>query len=115
MTEFLVPWLTIALSVLTIAGTGVNVYVSLRLAALQAKVQADNSALEISLLKQFVQWKDDVLQAINGKYVSATLVAEIRSNLGHELRLIEERLARIEERCDERFRECLSPRRPSAD
>jgi hypothetical protein len=104
MTESALPWLTVVLSVITIAGAAINVFMSLRLAALQAKVQADNAKLEISLLKQFVQWKDDVLHAINGKYVTATLVAEIRSNIGHDLTMVEERVSRIEERCEARGR-----------
>jgi hypothetical protein len=104
MTESALPWLTVALSVITIAGAAINVVMSLRLAALQAKVQADNAKLEISLLKQFVRWKDDILQALNGKYVTATLVAEIRSNLGHDLQMVEARLTRVEERCEARGR-----------
>jgi hypothetical protein len=55
--EIIVPWLALALSVLTIAGTGINVYVGLRLTALQAKMKADSAALEVSLLKQFVAWR----------------------------------------------------------
>ncbi len=96
--------LTLWLSALTVLATGLNVFVGLRLAALQAKMRADNAALEVALLKQFVMWKDDILQAINGKYVSAALVAEIRSNLGHELHQIEARLGRVEERCEARGR-----------
>jgi uncharacterized protein YbjQ (UPF0145 family) len=44
-----------------------------------------------------------VLSAINGKYVTAALVAEMRSNFGHELQQIDKRLERIEERCAERL------------
>jgi hypothetical protein len=104
VTASILPWLTVALSVITIAGAAINVYMSLRLAALQAKVQADNARLEISLLKQFIEWKDELLEAINSKYVTATLVAEIRTSLMHDLRLIEERVGRIEERCEARSR-----------
>jgi hypothetical protein len=104
VTESMLPWLTAALSVITIVGAGINVYVSLRLAALQAKVQADNARLEVSLLKQFIKWKDELLAAINSKYVTATLVAAIRTSLMHDLRLIEERVGRIEERCEARSR-----------
>ncbi|HWR54804.1 MAG TPA: hypothetical protein VN428_27090 [Bryobacteraceae bacterium] len=102
----LVPWLTLILSVLTIGGTAINVYVGLRLAALQSKMKADSAALELSLLKQFVTWKDEVLGAINGKYVSATLIAEIRGSLGRELGLIQSRLDHIEHRCEERIESC---------
>lgn len=91
--------LTIVLSVVTVAATAVNVYVSLRLAAVQAKLKAESAALEVAMLKQFVHWKDEVLSTINGKYVSATLVAEIRNNIGHELQQLEKRMERIEERC----------------
>lgn len=104
----IVPWLTLGLSVLTIGGTAINVYVGLRLAALQLKTKADAAALELSLLKQFVAWKDEVLQAINGKYVSATLVAEIRSGFGRELALIQARLDHIDHRCEERIEACRS-------
>jgi hypothetical protein len=52
---------------------------------------------------QFVLWKDEVLSAINGKCVTAALVAEMRATFGHELQQIDKRLERIEERCAERF------------
>jgi hypothetical protein len=39
----------------------------------------------------------------NGKYVTAALVAEMRSNFGHELQQIDKRLERIEERCADRL------------
>ncbi len=99
--------LTLWLSALTVLATGLNVFVGLRLAALQAKMRADNAALEVALLKQFVTWKDDILQAINGKYVSAALVAEIRSNVGRELGMLTARLDHIEKRCEDRPRECM--------
>lgn len=95
----LVQDLTIVLSVLTVLATAVNVYVSLRLAALQSRFKAESAALEVALLKQLVQWKDEVLSTINGKYVSATLIAEIRTNVGHELQQLERRVDRVEERC----------------
>jgi hypothetical protein len=93
----------VGISLVTLTATGINVYVGLRLAAFQAKVQADASGLEVALLKQFVLWKDEVLSAINGKYVTAALVAEMRSNFGHEMQQIDKRLERIEERCAERL------------
>jgi hypothetical protein len=101
---------TVGLSFLTVASAGVNVYVGLRLAALQAKLKADTSALEVALVKQFVAWKDDVLATINGKYVSAQLIGEIRSSVGRELTQIELRLDRIEKRCEERPKECIALR-----
>ncbi len=100
--------ITIGISVITAASAAVNVYVGLRLAAIQAKMKADASALEVSLVKQFVAWKDEVLAAINGKYVSAQLIAEIRTSIGRELAQIELRLDRIEKRCEERPKECLA-------
>ncbi len=96
----LVPWLTLALSVLTIGGAAINVYIGLRLSSLQSKMKADSSAFELSLLKQFVVWKDDVLGAINGKYVSAALIAEMRSGVGHEISQIQTRLERFEQGCE---------------
>ena len=95
--------LGVGISLITLTATGINVYVGLRLATLQAKMKADSSGLEVSLLKQFVMWKDELLSAINGKYVTAALVAEMRTNLGHELLQIDKRLERIEERCTERL------------
>jgi len=38
------------------------------------------ASLEVAVLKQFVTRKDEVLTAINGKDVTAALVAEIRLN-----------------------------------
>ncbi len=102
----IVPWLTLVLSMLTIGGTAINVYIGLRLAALQSKMKADSAALELSLLKQFVAWKDEVLAVINSKYVSATLVAEIRGSLGREMGLIQSRLDHIDKRCEERIEGC---------
>ena len=46
--------ITIAISILTVVSGAINVYVGLRLAALQAKMKADSAALEIALMKQFV-------------------------------------------------------------
>jgi len=102
--------IAIGLSVLTAAGTAINVFVGLRLAAMQAKLKSDTSAIEVSLVKQFITWKDEVLATINGKYVSAQLIAEIRSSVGRELTQIEVRLDRIEKRCEQRPKECLALR-----
>lgn len=95
--------ITIGLSVITVASAAVNVYVGLRLSALQSKMKADSAALEVALMKQFVTWKDELLQLLNGKYVTATLVAEIRQNFGHDLQQIDRRLERIERRCEQRI------------
>ena len=73
--------ITIGISVVTVVSGAINVYVGLRLAALQSKMKADSAALEIALMKQFVTWKDELLQLLNGKYVTATLVAEIRTGI----------------------------------
>lgn len=75
----------------------------LRLAAPQAKVKADSAGMEVSLLKQFVLWKDEVLPAINGTYVTASLAAEVHGDIRHELQQIDKRLERIEERCAHRL------------
>ena len=89
----------IALSVIMATATGINVYVGLRLSALQSKMKADSAALEIALMKQFVQWRDDLLQLLNAKYVTGTLASEIHANLGREMARIGEHLDRIEQRC----------------
>lgn len=102
--------IAVGLSLLTATGTAINVFVGLRLAAMQAKLKADTSALEISLVKQFIAWKDEVLATINGKYVSAQLIAEIRTSMGREMAQIEMRLDRIEKRCEERPKECMALR-----
>jgi hypothetical protein len=71
-------------------------------------MKADSAALETTLIKQFVHWKDEVLQAINGKYVSAALVAEIRNSMGHELAQIASRLEHLERRCEARTEQRLA-------
>jgi hypothetical protein len=96
----------VGVSIITFAATTINVFVGLRLAAMQAKLKADHSALEVALVKQFVVWKDDVLSTINGKYVSAQLIAEIRTSIGRELTQLEVRVDRIEKRCEERAIDC---------
>jgi hypothetical protein len=101
---------TVGLSFLTVISAGINAYVGLRLAALQAKLRADASTLEVSLLKQFVTWKDDVLSAINGKYVSEKLVVEIRTSMGRELGMLSARMDHIEKRCECRPKDCLALR-----
>jgi hypothetical protein len=93
---------TAGLSILTVASAAVNVYVGLRLAALQSKQKADNAALEVSLVKEFATWKDEVLSAINGKYVSEKLILEIRSGIGREMTILTQRLDHIDERCERR-------------
>ena len=94
--------LTIGISALTVVSGGINVYVGLRLAALQAQIKADSAAAEIALVKQFVEWKDDMLRLLNGKYVTAVLVAEIRTGIAHDVSRIDRVLDRIERRCEER-------------
>ena len=94
--------ITIAISAATFVSGALNVYVGLRLAALQSKMKADSAALEITLVKQFVTWKDELLQLLNGKYVTATLVAEIRTSFVHDIQRIDKVLDRIERRCEER-------------
>jgi len=94
--------ITIGISVVTVVSGAINVYVGLRLAALQSRMKADSAGLEITLMKQFVAWKDELLQLLNGKYVTATLVAEIRTGFAHDVQRIDKVLDRIERRCEER-------------
>jgi hypothetical protein len=98
--------ITAAVSLITLGSTAINVFISLRLAALQGKWKADSATLEVSLLKQFVVWKDELLTALNGKYVSDKLVAEMKASLGREMAQAEARLDRIEARCEERIKNC---------
>ena len=102
--------ITIGISLITVSSAAVNVYVGLRLAAIQAKVRADTSSLEVALVKQFVGWKDEVLAAINGKYVSAQLIAEIRASLGREMNGLLARMDHIEKRCEDRPKDCIALR-----
>ena len=102
--------ITIGISLITVSSAAVNVYVGLRLAAMQAKMQADTSALEVAIVKQFAGWKDDVLAAINGKYVSAQLIAEIRASLGREMNGLLARMDHIEKRCEDRPKDCIALR-----
>lgn len=82
----------VGISLTTPTATAINVYVGLRLAALQAKIKAEESLLEASLVKQFVGWQEEVVSAINDKYVTAKLVGEIEENLRIELVQIDKRL-----------------------
>ena len=99
--------ITIGITIITAVSAAVNMYVGLRLAALRSRMMADSSALEVTMLKQFVAWKDDVLTAINGKYVSDKLIGEIRTSLGREMASIAARMDHVEKRCEERPRDCL--------
>ena len=102
--------ITIGISLITVSSAAVNVYVGLRLAAMQAKMQADTSALEVAIVKQFAGWKDEVLAAINGKYVSAQLIAEIRASLGREMNGLLARMDHMEKRCEDRPKDCIAVR-----
>ena len=94
--------ITIGISVLTVVSGAINVYVGLRLAALQAQLKADSAAAEIALVRQFIAWKDEILELLNGKYVTASLVAEIRTGIAHDVTRMDKVLDRIERRCEER-------------
>ncbi len=98
--------LTVIISVIGIVAVAVNVYVGLRLAAVQSKLEGDAAALKAELLEQFITWKDEVLNAINGKYVSEKLIVEIRTGLGREIQGITSRLDHIDERCESRLKDC---------
>ena len=100
----------VGISLITLTATGINVYVGLRLAALQSKMKADASALETALLRQFVSWKDEILALLNGKYVSDKLVGEIHANLDREIAALNARMDHIEKRCEDRPKECLALR-----
>ena len=98
--------ITVIISLVGIVSVAINVYVGLRLAAVQSKLEADAAALKASLIGQFVTWKDDVLSAINGKYVSEKLIVEIRSGLGREINILTARLDHIDARCEARLKDC---------
>lgn len=66
--------LGVGISLITLTATAINIYVSLRLTAIQAKMKAGSSGLEVALLKKVVLWKDEISPAIKGKYVSAQLI-----------------------------------------
>jgi hypothetical protein len=89
-----------------VAGTAINLFVGLRLAAMQSKLKADTSALEVAMIKQFTAWKDEVLSAINGKYVSEKLIVEIRSGIGREIQSLSARIGHLDERCERRHAHC---------
>jgi hypothetical protein len=95
--------LAVGLSLITFVSAAINVYIGLRLAALQSQIRADSAAVEVAMVKQFVEWKDSVLAAINGKYVTATLLAEIRAGLSHDVMRLDRGLERIEHRCEVRL------------
>ncbi len=105
---------TVVLSIATVVSGAITSYVGLRLAALQAKMKADAATNEVDLLKQFVKWKDEVLTAINGKYVSEKLIVEIRNSLAREIGSLSARMDHVEKRCDERPKECVALRCPQA-
>ena len=105
--------ITIIISLVGIVSVAINVYVGLRLAAVQSKLEADAAALKASLIAQFVTWKDDVLSAINGKYVSEKLITEIRSGIGREMNILAARLDHMDDRCERRHARC--PNRVDAD
>jgi hypothetical protein len=98
--------LTVIISVIGIVSVAINVYVGLRLAAVQLKLEADAATLKATLLTQFITWKDEVLNAINGKYVSEKLILEIRSGIGREMAILTTRLDHIDERCERRHAHC---------
>jgi hypothetical protein len=93
---------TAIISVIGIVSVAINVYVGLRLAAVQSKLEGDAATLKADLLKQFVNWKDEVLNAINGKYVSEKLIIEIRSGIGREIQSLTARIDHMDERCERR-------------
>jgi hypothetical protein len=106
---------TVIISLVGLISVAINVYVGLRLAAMQAKIDADSATLRAELLKQFVVWKDEVLGAINGKYVSEKLIVEIRSGIGREIGLLATRIDRMDERCERRYSVCPARTRESQE
>jgi hypothetical protein len=97
---------TVVISAIGIVAVAINVYVGLRLAAVQSKLEGDAAALKAELLEQFIAWKDEVLNAINGKYVSEKLIIEIRSGLGREIQTLTARVDHIDQRCEGRLKDC---------
>ena len=97
---------TVIISLVGLISVAINVYVGLRLAAVQSKIDADTATLRAEMMKQFVVWKDEVLNAINGKYVSEKLIVEIRSGLGREINILTARLDHIDARCEARLKDC---------
>ena len=66
------------------------------------------AALKASLIKEFAMWKDDLLNAINGKYVSEKLIIEIRSGIGREIMSLSTRLDHFDQRCERRHARCAT-------
>lgn len=98
--------ITVIISLVGIVSVAINVYVGLRLAAVQAKLEANAATLKASLVKEFATWKDEVLNAINGKYVSEKLIFEIRSGIGREIAILGARIDHMDERCERRHAPC---------
>jgi hypothetical protein len=96
---------SILISLITIISTSINVFISLKLASAQSAWKADAAGLQVTLMGQSIKWKDDILSSINGKYVSDKLVGEMKTGLAREIVLLEERVKRIEVRCDERAKD----------
>jgi hypothetical protein len=98
--------ITVIISLVGIASVAINVYVGLRLAAVQAKLEANAATLKASLVKEFAMWKDEVLNAINGKYVSEKLIFEIRSGIGREIATLSARIDHLDQRCERQHSHC---------
>lgn len=93
------------LPAVTAAAALLNVVIGLRMSALYSKLQAENSKMELTMLKQFVLWKDEMLSVINGKYVSAALVTEMKTSITRELTQIEDRMNHMDQRCERCIKE----------
>ncbi|HZT29226.1 MAG TPA: hypothetical protein VFA33_05050 [Bryobacteraceae bacterium] len=98
--------ITAIISAIGIISVAINIYVGLRLATVQARFEADAAALKASMIEEFARWKDEVLNAINGKYVSEKLIIEIRAGLGREIMALSTRFDRMDERCEIRHARC---------
>jgi hypothetical protein len=68
---------------------------------LQAQMKDDSAAAEIALVRQFIAWKDEILQLLNSKYMTAVLVAEIRDGIAHDVSRIDKVLDRLDRRREE--------------
>jgi len=59
--------ITIAISILTVASAAMNVYVGLRPRGSSVEDEGRIDRAGTTLMKQFVAWKDDLLQLLNGR------------------------------------------------
>lgn len=93
--------ITGVLSSITLVSGAVNVFVGLRLAALQQRVRADSASLEVTLVKELSSWKESVLKLLSG-YATTAAVLELHGSVNRDIDRLRVILDRIERRCEER-------------